>query len=169
MKRLILALLASTIVSWGQPVSITLHQPSGTMKMGDKPIFFSEIVNHGQKPLMGIVLYLSLVNLDKGKEHPVDLEDWSAQKAVHIDMLQSSETFRTTWPMRLIQSGRYDLFVTAVLPERDMPVTSKIVHFDIAPKKTIVPSRIWPVALGMPLMILLIMLFIRIKRGRRYD
>ena len=166
MKRLIILLLTMTLVLWAQDVSLTLKKPSGVLKMGDKPTFDSQLINNGNKPLEGIVLYLSLVNLDKGKEHPVDLEDWSAQKAVHINKLKSGKIYPEQWPMRLIQSGHYGLFVTAVLPDSNIPVTSKIIHFNVAPKKTVVPSRIWPVALGMPFFILLLMAFLWIRRKK---
>jgi len=166
MKRLIILILTMTLALMAQDVSITLNKPSGTLKMGNKPIFDSQLINNGNKPLEGIVLYLSLVNLDKGKEYPVDLEDWSAQKAAHISILKPGKTYLEKWPMRLIQSGHYGLFVTAVFPDRNIPVISKIVHFNIAPKKTVVPSRIWPVALGMPLALLLLMTFLWARRKK---
>lgn len=149
-------------------LDLSLEKPSVAMTMGDKPVFTSVLQNRSTQPVVGTVLYLSLVNLDKGQEHPVDLEDWSAQKAVHIDRLECNASFVSQWPMRLIQSGRYGVFVTAVLPQETQPVTSSIVHFDIQPKKTIVPSRIWPVAIGVPLLILLLMGAARYQR-RRHD
>lgn len=155
-----------TLALWAGDVSIALQKPAGSLKMGDKPVFDSIVVNQSGQSLDGIVLYLSLVNLDKGKEHPVDLEDWSAQKAVHIDRLKPGASYTGKWPMRLIQSGHYGLFVTAVLPGSDSPVTSPIVHFDISPKKTVVPARIWPVALGMPALILIFMGFLWIRRRK---
>jgi len=167
MKRWITTLLALSISLFAQNVSIALQKPHGALKMGDKPIFSSQLVNQSNKPLEGVVLYLSLVNLDKGQEYPVDLEDWSAQKAEHIDTLQSGRSYQVQWSMRLIQSGHYGIFVTAVLPYSDKPATSRIIHFDITPKKTVVPERIWFVALGMPLTILGLMGFLWMRR-RKY-
>ena len=55
--------------------------------------------------LDGVIAWISLVQTDRGKEQPVDLEDWSAHKAAVAAGLVPGETIHTDWPMRLIQSG----------------------------------------------------------------
>ncbi|HGZ69834.1 MAG TPA: hypothetical protein ENK74_00355 [Nitratifractor sp.] len=160
MKRVIVFFTILVFALHAQNISVDFKakSPTNTLQMGDKPTFHSIVKNNSGTLLKGTVLYLSLVNLDKGKEHPVDLEDWAAQKAVHISSLPAKGEHQTDWSIRLINSGHYGLFVTAVLPGSNMPVTSAIVHFNVAAKKTVVPSRILPVAIGVPLLIIFIMI-----------
>ena len=39
------------------------------------------------KAIDGVIAWISLVQVDKGKEQPVDLEDWSAHKAVSAEQM----------------------------------------------------------------------------------
>ncbi len=163
---LFLLLLVFVPFSNAESLQITVKKPDANLTMGDRPVFESVLTNKSDRPVENIVLYISLVNLNKGREHPVDLEDWSAQKAVHLARIEGRSSSNEQWSMRLIQSGHYGLFVTAVSDMDIKPLTSDIVFFDIRPKKTVIPSRIWPVAMGVPLLLLLLMILIRIKRYR---
>src|SRR5262245_47625724 len=51
-------------------------------QMGDHLSFHSVIRNTGGAPITGLVAWLSLIQTDAGSEQPVDLEDWSAHRAV---------------------------------------------------------------------------------------
>ena len=82
-------------------------------KMGDKLTFTSDIYNEGVAPISGVVAWLGLLQVDKGKAQPIDLEDWSAQKAMEADILGTFETAEATWTIRLIQAGRYRVAVLA--------------------------------------------------------
>ncbi len=72
-------------------------------------------------PVDGLIAWISLVQIDKGKEQPVDLEDWSAHKAVTAASLAPGQSLETDWPMRLIQAGTYRVVVSAVSRERRGP------------------------------------------------
>lgn len=149
-----------------QSVEINLERPTGTMKMGDTPVFVGTVKNIGRQPLKGLVVYLSLVSLKSGDEHPVDLEDWSAQKAVRINQLLPGETNTQKWGMRLIQSGRYGIALTVVDPQKKRPIVSDLMSFEISPKPTLSSSRILPVAIGEPLLIIIFLGVARIARIR---
>lgn len=140
--------------SASQTVEVVLERPTGTMKMGDTPSFIGTITNIGQQPLEGLVVYLSLVSLKPGNEHPVDLEDWSAQKAVRIDRLSPGESSTHTWGMRLIQAGKFGIALTVVDPQEKRPVVSDLAPFDVNPKPTLASTRVLPVAIGEPLLLL---------------
>lgn len=135
-------------------IEVGLQRPTGTMKMGDTPAFIGAVTNIGQQTLRGLVVYLSLVSLEPGNEHPVDLEDWSAQKAVRIDQLSPGDTNTQKWGMRLIQSGKYGIALTVVDPQEKQPIVSDLVPFDVNPKPTLASNRILPVAIGEPLLLL---------------
>lgn len=154
-----------TKMEYRPSILVSLEAPAGRLKMGDVPAFVGRITNKGYKKISGIIVYLSLVSLHTGNEHPVDLEDWSAQKAIRIDHLAPGETNQQQWSMRLIKSGRFGAALTVVDPKRNKPLISPLALFDIAPKPTVISSRILPVTFGMPL--LLAGIFILVYRKRR--
>lgn len=149
-------------------VQVTLYPPQTTLKMGDVPAFEGEVKNTSEETLKGLVVYLSLVSLEKGNEHPVDLEDWSAQGAVRIERLLPGEVNRQQWPMRLISSGRFALALTVVEAGTTKPVISDLVEFNVLPKKLISSSRILPVAIGEPLLILILILAVNQTKRLRH-
>ena len=153
-------------------IQVSIQAPKAALKMGDKPVFNGTVKNTGQHNLKGLVVYLSLVSLKPGHEHPVDLEDWSAQKTVRIDHLAPGETHRQGWPMRLIQAGRFGVTLTVVDPFENRPVVSDLVSFDIHTKPALASSRILPVALGEPLLLLIsfgLFNWIRIRSQRSME
>ena len=146
-------------------ISVFLQAPDPPLQMGDLPVFKGEVTNQGANVLKSLVVYLSLVSLQPGQEHPVDLEDWSAQKAIRIDQLAPGQTMTQEWRMRLIKSGSFGAALTIVNPASDQPQISPLALFDITPKATVLAGRILPVAVGIPL--LLAGLFFLIWRSRR--
>src|SRR5262245_20807421 len=61
-------------------------------QMGDNLLFHSVIRNNGPTTVDGVIGWLSLVQIDPGAEQPVDLEDWSAHKAVTAAALKPGAT-----------------------------------------------------------------------------
>jgi hypothetical protein len=135
-------------------VHVEIERPAGTFNMGDQPIFKGLVTNNGNQICQGLLVYVSLVSLSAGEEYPVDLEDWSAQKAVVINRLEPGETKRQEWTMRLIQSGRFGIILTVVAPDEKRPIVSDLIQFDVLPKMTISSARIIPVAAGEPLLLI---------------
>lgn len=147
-------------------IQVTLQRPVGTMKMGETPAFGGTVTNVGEMSLKGLIVYLSLVSLEPGQEHPVDLEDWSAEKAIRIDRLSPGGTSTHQWSMRLIQAGRFGVALTVVDPKEKQPIVSHLVPFDIQSKPILASKRILPVAIGEPLLLLALLGSIGFSRGR---
>ena len=122
-------------------------------QMGDHLAFKTVIRNTGTKPIDGVIAWISLVQVDKGKEQPVDLEDWSAHKAVTEHALAPGAAITTEWPMRLIQSGHYRVVVSAVTRNGAELTPSSLADFAVKPKAVVESSRVIPVAAGVPLLV----------------
>ena len=84
-----------------------------TPTMGDWMHFHSRILNAGSQPIEGLVAWISLVEVTPGREQPMDLEDWSARKAVSGATLAPGASLSTQWPLRLIQGGDYRVVISA--------------------------------------------------------
>ncbi len=151
---LVLALLVVPVAaSAALPLEIALF-PDGrnpaSPRMGDRLTFHSVIRATGNVPAQGVVAWISLIRVDSGHEQPVDLEDWSALKAVTRASVSSGDRIQTDWPMRLIQAGDYRVVVSAVSRGADRVVTSPFADFHVRRKPVVESRRILPVALGMP-------------------
>ncbi len=150
------------------PIQVKLQHPAGTLRMGDTPKFTGAVTNSGQQTLRRLIVYLSLVSLEPGNERPVDLEDWSAQKALGIDSLSPGQVNTHDWGMRLIQAGKYGVALTVIDPTEKKPIVSDLVPFDVKRKPTLSASRIFPVAIGEPVTLLMLfgVILIAQRRGR---
>jgi hypothetical protein len=122
-------------------------------QMGDQLSFHSVIRNEDAAPVDGLIAWLSLVRIDKGNEQPVDLEDWSAHKAITANALASGRTLETDWPMRLIQDGIYRVVVSVVSRDGTGLTPSPFVDFSVRRRPVVESQRVLPVAFGLPLLL----------------
>ena len=149
------------------PVSLDLKpdaQNPAHPVMGDNLKFRSTITNTGTMPLEGLVAWISLVEIDPGHEQPVDLEDWSAHKAVTGAALQPGESLRTDWPMRLIKGGDYRVVISMTDRNGRQVSTSPTVQFHVLQKPVIQAGRVLPVATVIPLLFIGLMIFHKTRR-----
>lgn len=172
---LVAGLSASTAASARAPQLQAELVPSAgnpsAPRMGDGLAFRGVIRNDGQVPIPGVIAWISLLQVDPGKEQPVDLEDWSAQKAVILARIAPGQAIDTEWHLRLIQSGSYRISViaasTADAAGRDSGgAVSPFVAFTVASKPVVETGRVLPVAAGVPLAIGTLLLW-RGARARR--
>ena len=133
--------------------------------MGDHLRFWSTITNKGVTPIEGLVAWISLVEIDPGNEQPVDLEDWSAHKAISGASLKPGQSLRTDWPMRLIKGGDYRVVVSVTNRGGSRVFTSPMVRFHVRQKPVIQAKRVLSVAGAIPLLLIGMMIFKKTKRS----
>lgn len=127
--------------------------------MGDNLRFWSTITNTGSTPMEGLVAWISLVEIDPGNEQPVDLEDWSAHKAIAGTTLNTGQSLRTDWTMRLIKGGDYRVVVSVTERGSNTVFTSPTLEFHVRQKPVLQTGRVLPVAAGVPLLIIGLLVF----------
>jgi ABC-type transport system involved in multi-copper enzyme maturation permease subunit len=120
---------------------------------GDFVTVQSKITNIGSQPISDVTTYLSLV--DNQNKLPVDLEDWSAEKGLFIGTIEPGQTMPLNWKIHFVKAGTYSLAVVAISPMSGTPEVSKLTYFQVNPKHNLNPGKILPVALGMPIAVLL--------------
>jgi cyclic lactone autoinducer peptide len=125
---------------------------------GDYVTVLGEIKNTG-------TTYLSLV--DTANRLPVDLEDWSAEKGQYVGSIDASSTLPLQWKIHFVKQGTYTLSIIANIEGQDKPITSAITYFNVAQKKNLDPGHVLPVALGEPIVILLIFGILHYRRERK--
>jgi hypothetical protein len=158
----ITALLASVSAATQAPLALDLRpddkNPSIPV-MGDHLRFWSTITNTGTTHVEGLVAWISLVEIDPDNEQPVDLEDWSAQKAITGATLGPGQALRTEWPMRLIKGGDYRVVVSVTDRGSNTVFTSPTLQFHVRQKTVLQAGRVLPVAAGVPLLIIGVLVF----------
>jgi hypothetical protein len=163
-------LFAGLAAAAGTPFSLDLRPDEGNPMapvMGDHLRFWSTITNSGATPIEGLVAWVSLVEIDPGNEQPVDLEDWSAHKAVTGAFLEPGQSLRTDWPMRLIKGGDYRVVVTVTDRGSRKVFTSPTIQFHVRPKPVLQAGRVLPVAGAVPLLIIGLMIFNKSRQRNR--
>ena len=157
----LLGLLLSAAAA-ADPVAIEVapsaDNPSSP-KMGDRLSFHTVLRNDGSEPVDGLILWMTLLKTDRGDEQPMDLEDWSAQKAISVSQLAPGATAEADWSLRLIQAGQYRLAIGVVPAGADHPVTSRFIDVRVRQKPTVESARILPVSLGVPMLLAVALLW----------
>ena len=147
---------APALAAEAMPVSIAIAPAASnpaSPRMGDRLGFRTEIRNDGTAPVGGVIGWASLLRTDPGHEQPIDLEDWSAHKAITLPSLAPGEAVTTDWPFRLIASGTYRVVVSAATRDGAALATSPFADFAVRAKPVVESQRVLPVALGLPLLI----------------
>ena len=162
-----LVMLMLAIPAWAAPLTIDLQPDAGNRQvptMGDHLQFWSTITNKSTRPIEGLVAWISLVEVDPGNEQPVDLEDWSAHKAIAGAALGPYQSLRTAWPMRLIKGGDYRVVVSVTDRDTRTVFTSPTIEFHVTQKPVLQTGRILPVAVGVPILIFCFIAFYKVRR-----
>lgn len=131
---------------------------------GDYVTVQGTITNTGTQPLTDITTYLSLV--DNENKLPVDLEDWSAEKGLFIGTIEAGQALPLNWKIHFVKAGTYSLSVVAAVAGNDIPQISKLTHFKVSPKHNLNPGKVLPVALGMPILLLFVMMMLNYRRNK---
>ena len=134
--------------------------------LGHKFVFHTTIRNDGATPASGLIAHLNVVDLS-GHTY-VDPEDWSSQRTRYLPSIPAGGSTALAWRMNAVNSGTIGVYV-AVLPRSGAPVpptTGPTVRVQIKDRKTLNSGRILPLALGLPALLGLLAVGVRVRRGR---
>lgn len=145
-------------------VSVDVDRSRITTGLGEKFSFRSTITNDGSLPLSGQVAHLNVLSLVEGTY--VDPEDWSSNRTRYLEPIPAGGSATITWQMQAVNDGEFGVYV-AVLPESGEavpPVTAPTIHLDVEAKRSLNPSGMVPVALGIPILLGLLAFAVRLSR-----
>ncbi len=129
---------------------------------GDFVQVSARVTNVGGQALSDVTVYLSMFNtVDKT---PVDLEDWSAQKAINFQGLPAGQSQAIDLSIHLVNPGEYSLVLVGYVPSADTPTISRATFLHVEARKNLNPGNILVVALGTPLALAIVL---RIAPARR--
>lgn len=136
----------------GTPLEIetVTKQLSGTAgQYVDLP---ARITNTSNAPVRDVVAYVSLVDVTRGQQAPVDLEDWSAHRAVTIDSLAPGQSRDVSWSLRLVKGGSYVVYANAIEQGSTRASVGREAPLAVKAQQNLNPGGVLPVAIGVPLL-----------------
>jgi hypothetical protein len=158
------ALCAATTAGAAQ--SITVDRARIATQLGRSFEFRSTIRNAGPGTATGLVAHLSVLNLQA--EPYVDPEDWSPQRVVAVDSIPAGDARTLTWRMTAVNAGTFAVYVTVLAKEGGgaPPPNSPPIAVRVAERRTLDAGGIGPLALGIPALLGVLALSLRLRRHR---
>jgi hypothetical protein len=167
------ALAAAAVVAAAAPAApaatapprITLDRGFVAVRLGTT-FAFSSTLSAGAAPTGPLVAHLNVVSLDPATY--VDPEDWSTHRTRYLGSLAAGGSRTITWRLKAVNSGAFGVYV-AVLPRSAharAPVTGPVVAVAVAGRKTLNAGGILSVALGVPAVLGVLTVGLKLRRRR---
>jgi hypothetical protein len=144
-----------------------------TVKASDSIFFDTTITNQGTQESVPLIVAMNIINLDAQGEI-VDPEDWSPQRTQYIENLSPGDSVVLNWRVNCILDGDYMIYMVVVPEPEDQnatsqPIASPGIHLTVTPYTKLNPGGVLPIAIGVPILILVIIYFVNRRRRKQID
>jgi len=155
------------------PVQIAIDMEYKTVKASDSIFFDTVVTNNGTEMTPTLFVAMNIINLEKAGE-PIDPEDWSPQRTQSIDPLVPGQSATLSWRVNAILEGDVMIYMVAIpQPEgqnvTSHPVASQGIHLTVTPFTKLNPRGVLPIAIGGPIVLLMIIYFVNRRRNQNID
>jgi hypothetical protein len=153
-------------------ISISIDLGIKIAKTGDVFEFDSFVSYNGTDTSPRLIMAMNIINLQDGA--PVDPEDWSPRRTQFISPMDFGETATKTWTVHAILKGDFMVYlvvmpVPAEKEDTTIPVSSSAIHLTVTPYTRLNPGGILPLAIGMPITLILSFKGLRSYRKNQID
>lgn len=143
--------LIATPGNSGAPLKLDTSKATLSGKAGQYVKLPATVTNTSSTPVQDVVAYVSLVDVTRGQQAPVDLEDWSAHRAVTIPTLAAGQSKDVSWSLRLVKGGDYVVYANAIAGGSTRASVGQEVPLSVTAQKNLNPGGVLPVAIGVPI------------------
>jgi hypothetical protein len=146
--------------------SVTVEATPATLRttLGEKFVIRT-VTRNGSQRALDTILHLNIVSLSP--ETYVDPEDWSSSRTRFLNGVPAEGVVTTTWDLQAVNSGSFAVYVAAVpTARRGTPDTSRAVIVNVGGRRSLDPGGALPVALAVPIGLMLLTLGARWRRQR---
>jgi len=156
-----------------EPLQISITMESKTVKASDSILFDTVVTNNSSETSSTIFMAMNIINLEKAGE-PIDPEDWSPQRTQSIESLAPGQSATLSWRVNAILEGDVMIYMVAI-PQPDgenvtsHPVASPGIHLTVTPFTKLNPRGVLPIAIGGPIILLVIIYFVNRRRNQNID
>jgi hypothetical protein len=145
-------------------IEIEIDMESAAINVGDEIEFTTTLTNADQVATPEMVVAMNIINLRKGD--PVDPEDWSPERTQTVEPLEPGESAEQDWSVEAVLDGDYMVYLNAIVrpgtaEETTLPITSTGIHLTVAAFQETNPGGVLPVALGMPIALIVVAFLLR--------
>ena len=133
-----------------------------TTSIGEDFRFRSTIVNPGPAPATGLIAHLDVVSRDP--DVYVDPEDWSSERTRYLPSIPAGGSVEIPWTVKAVNSGRFAVYVVTVGAGR--PTAGPALDVRVAQRTTIDTGGVLPLAIGVPALLGVALLGLRLRRPR---
>jgi hypothetical protein len=131
------------------------------------------VINHGLESSSSLLVAINIIDLN-GTRDVIDLEEWTTQRTQSIDTLAPGRSVRLRWTVNTILEGDYMVYMVLFpgaggTETTGHPVTSPGIHLTVTPLNRLKPVDVLPVAVGEPLLLLVITYFVYRRRRQQID
>jgi ABC-type transport system involved in cytochrome c biogenesis permease component len=154
-------------------MQITIDMEYITVKASDSIFFNTTVTNIGTSESLPLFVAMNIINLNAQGEI-VDPEDWSPQRTQHIELLSPGDSITLNWRVNAILDGDYMIYMV-VIPQPEgqnatsQPIASSGIHLIVTPFTKLNPGGVLPIAIGAPILILVIIYFVNRRRRKQID
>lgn len=139
--------------SGNSAIQIDIISPSNVRDYpGHEDKIVAKIKNNGNTDITDVLAYITMADL--GKNMTVNLEDYSADKPISIDVLKSGEEKTIELPIRFVYTSNYHLYVTLVSKNNSIISSSNAIPIEILGNTKINKPLAMGVAFIEPLLLL---------------
>jgi hypothetical protein len=129
------------------------------------PLSFTTTVrNPDDRPLTGLVAHLNILSMDPGVY--VDPEDWSTRRTQYLAPVPGHGAVRLGWSVHAVNDGRFVLYVALATAGGDSVVAGPALHAVVRAQQRIDVAGFLPVAIGVPVAVLVLLVAARYRRRR---
>jgi hypothetical protein len=148
---------------------VTVSESEVSKLTGDSFTFTSTITNNGAQTTPPLIANLNFTSLDNSTY--IDPEDWSPQRTMSVDPLESSASVTKTWKVNPILEGEVAAYIV-ILPNSEtlttQPLTtSPAIHIHVGAQRSLNPGGVLPVTLAVPGILAASFVGLRITRNKR--
>jgi hypothetical protein len=169
MKCLAAALVAAAVVAGPAAaapgaLTVSVDRSEVSTRLGHAFVFRSTIANHAAVPAAGQIAHLNVLSLRPGVY--VDPEDWSSHRTRYLAPIPPHGSTTLSWRVKAVNAGSIGVYI-AVLPGDGSPVrppTGQFVKVSITDRKSLNTGGIAPLALGVPLVLVALLVLVRLRR-----
>lgn len=145
-------------------LSISILSPASVKDYpGREETIKVQIKNNTDKPIKNILVYITMADIKKNST--VNLEDYSADKPVTLNLLQPNETKIVELPVRFVYTSNYYLYTTAVSKEYNQIVSSDSIPVEIMGNTKVNKNMVLLVSYIEPVLLILGTVFIVFRKN----
>jgi len=149
-------------------LKITVDLDHKTINAGDRIRFNTTVTNQGNTKSAPFHVSMNIIKIGSGD--PVDPEDWSPERSQDNAALEPGATATQAWVVQGILEGNYMVYMTVVPTPKSANETSQTtssngIHVLVKAFAKTNPGGVVPIALGIPIVLILGTLVLR--RSRR--